>query len=1234
MNRSLETRELRPRDWLTRCPLRLQLNQSSRFQHFLEVLVSNTRFRNFVTCSGIVLMFSLILPLSASAQQYLGSISGSVSDASGAKVVGADVTATDTTTHFVSRGVTNNSGDYTIPSLTPDVYSITVTAKGFRTETRTGITLTAGATVGSDFALTVGTQTETVIVTENSQMLDTESPALSTTIPNQEVTDLPNNGRDPNVLATLTVGVMNGGSGGYFQGQSHAYTNPFSGVAIQINSSGNAGHNRLTLDGIPNDPPERLSGTTYAGFTPSPESVQEVKVSTSIFDAQVGHGNGTVTDVILKSGGNKFHGAAYYAFQNTYLDANLSQNKHTTPPTSRPNNQVSQTGFVFDGPVLIPHVYDGHDKTHFLVAYERYHSHTTVNYSSRMPTAAELTGDFSGLCNTFNSSGFCTSGVQLYMPNSTLDANNNRTQFFPNNNIASAISSSGAAFASYYPGQNVTGATAQSTVSYISRQTAYPSNYPSFDIRVDHQISANDTINATFFTAGLTQNYPLQGFPKGIGPNGYGYTVIRNTHGGSLDEVHVFSPSFVLDSRLGLINHPFGLVYPGNANFNLSSLGVSGSYPYDSFPGVSFSNGGYASLAPGAGGQVSTSTLGSLDEIVTATVKTHSIRFGFEGNVLRYNQQNPESGFGSGSGTPGFTFDNRFTQQNVTTTSVGADPNSGDAFADLMLGDFSSDDYTINPSYAMQQIYYAPWVQDDWRVNHKLTLNLGLRWDVELPYTERFNKLVTTFCTTCVNPLQASVPGVPLYGGLQFTSSSNRYPFPANYKAIQPRLGLAYQVDNHTVIRAGYGLIYFNTFESPIATGYSSATGGNNFVSNYTALNPLSNPYPLGIALPTGSSLGLGTALGQSVSFVDPSHVQPRDSQFTLNVQRQFPGSLVVQAAYVGARPTHLEVNHNINILPANVYNLGAAEVTTLTTPVTNPLHGLVPSDSNANGATIQPQYLDLPYPEFQSVTEDYSPIGSAPYNALQVTVTKPMTHSFTIAGNLTWQKIMDHTAYLDNYAAAIGRLEHVWDQTPSFFGTIYGTYELPKFDSMPFYGREILGGWKLNGVMRFSNGQLLNAPSNVNIIGNYKQPNWSLLRQFNTCYENTAGTPQPTVPNSANGGATNTITACDSQSPTPAFQQRLSFTSQTNSPYLNIRQQYYPLLDASLFKQFAIREGVNFEIRGEFFNILNTPIWGGPSTTLGAANAGSSSSAATSAGFFSQANDPRYGQLTARINF
>jgi len=320
-------------------------------------------------------------------------------------------------------------------------------------------------------------------------------------------------------MATLGVGIINNGSGGYFQGKSSQFTNPFSGVAVQIAADGNSGHNRLTIDGIPDDPAERFSGSSYTGFVPSPEAVQEVKVQTSIFDAQIGHGNGTVTNTVIRSGTNTLHGAAYYVFQNTYLNANTYEkvpNQNNANPalrTPRNNDQLSQTGLVATGPVYIPKIYDGRDKTFFTVSFERYASHTAINYSSRVPTQAERGGDFSALCNSFNGAGLCTSGIQLYVPNSPVDANGNRTQYFANNNITSAITPTGAAMINYLPLPNVPGAAITSNANYISTQTSYPSTYPSFIVRLDQAIGSKDKLNAIFFRSGLTQNYPLQGFP-------------------------------------------------------------------------------------------------------------------------------------------------------------------------------------------------------------------------------------------------------------------------------------------------------------------------------------------------------------------------------------------------------------------------------------------------------------------------------------------------------------------------------------------------------------------------------------------------------------------------------------------------------------------------------------------------------------------------------------------------
>jgi hypothetical protein len=1162
----------------------------------------------------------------AHAQEFLGAMQGTIADASGARVANAEVVATETSTHFTYSVKSNASGGYALSGMNAGAYDLTVTAKSFKKETRSAVVLTSGDHKVIDFTLVPGAETETVTVQAENTLLDTGSPNIATTLDTQEVTDLPNEGRNPYVMATLAAGVINGGSGGYFQGHSGQYTNPFSGVAVQLVTNGTSSHNRLTLNGIPNDPAERLSGPTYTGFVPSPEAVQEVKISSSIYDAQVGHGNGTVTDVVVRTGANQYHGALYTVFQNTYLNANTAEKVTTqnaaTNPTHRNNDQMNQSGLVFDGPVRIPKLYNGRDKTFFLAAFERYDLHTAQNYQTRIPSPAELAGDFSVLCNTFNAAGLCTNGIQLYQPNSPVDGNGNRTQYFANNNIASAINKTGAALAAYLPTANLSGV-AFNANNYIATNNGYHSTYPSFILRGDQAFGQSNKLSAIYFQAGLTQAFPLMGFPKGIGPGGYGYSVFRRTKGGSLDEVATLSPSMVLESRFGLTYHPFGLVYPGSSGFDLSSLGISANgLPFGTFPGTSVGD-GYASLAAGAGGQVSSYTVGSLQEILSKVFRNHSLRMGFEGNLLRYNVQNPMNGFGA------FSFDRRFTQKNY----LQGDTNSGDSFADQLLGYASSYSYGFNTSYALQQSYMAPFFQDDWHVSSKLTLNLGLRYDYESPYTERFNRLLTSFCTTCTNPLQSQVTGLTLKGGLQFASSSNRLPYSRDLNNLQPRVGAAYQWTPTTVMRAGFGIIYFNTFENPLANGFTQSNSINNY-SNNLPINSISNPYPTGVIQPTGSALGLATALGQSISFYDPNHVMPKSAQYTLNVQQQLPGSMSLQIAYIGARPTRLEVSHDINMLPAQYYNQGPAGITYLTTKVPNPMAGLLPAAPSLNGATIPQSQLLLPYPEFGSVTEQYSSIGSAPYNAMQIQVNKPMSHHVTYQFNFTWDKVMTHTGYLNSQVLDNGKLSSIQDSNPTIFGNVFGTVELPKFEKLPYYERLAIGGWQFNTVVRYENGNLIGAPGNIDIIGDYIQPHSDLKREFNTCYQSATisgnNVIYANVNTNFNSSGVPTVVACDGTSPNPAFRQRISYTTQSNSSALKIRIPISPLMDASLFKKFIFGEGKSFEIRGEFFNIMNTPEWGGPGG-IGSANAGSP---IPTSGKTTQANDPRIGQLTARFNF
>ncbi len=684
-----------------------------------------------------------------------------------------------------------------------------------------------------------------------------------------------------------------------------------------------------------------------------------------------------------------------------------------------------------------------------------------------------------------------------------------------------------------------------------------------------------------------------------------------------MDDVQQFSSTMVLDSRFGLDYHPFGLVYPGST-FDLSKLNMTTTgLPYNSFPGEYMNSDGYAGLAPGSGGQVSTDALASWEEILSKVWGRHSIRFGFEGNMSRYNVQNPQSGFALNSQSgAGFVFDRSFTQQNVQAP-VGSEANAGDPMASMLLGYFTTANYSINIAYAMQQIYAAPFVQDDWRVNNKLTLNLGGRWDYESPFTERYNRMISSFCTTCANPLQSSVSGITLNGGLRFVNASDRYPYQKDLHNWQPRLGAAYAVSQNTVVRAGFGIMFFNTLETPYSSGFSQATSytyAANAAVNGTSINTMTNPFPSGVTLPTGSTLGLETALGQSVNFNDPNHVQPRTTDYTLNIQQQFPNNIALQVSYVGARPTRLDVSHNINFLPAQYYNLGSGEVTYLNNKVTNPMAGLIPNNATLNGATIQQYLLLQPYPEFGTVTENYSSIGTSPYNALQVQVSRPMKNHFSLQGNFTWDKVMVHTAYLNAFDT---KLESVQDGNSTLLATIFGTVQLPKFEKGRYWERETIGGWQFNSVFRAVNGGLIGAPSNVNIIGPVAQAHPTYARYFNTCYENASGALVAT---------TASAPGCDALSPNPAYQQRISYTSESNSNVIGVRTRVHPLVDASLFKRFAIGEGRSFEIRGEFFNILNTPNFGGPGTGIGSSTFGVVT--------LTQANDARIGQLTARINF
>ncbi len=391
---------------------------------------------------------------------------------------------------------------------------------------------------------------------------------------------------------------------------------------------------------------------------------------------------------------------------------------------------------------------------------------------------------------------------------------------------------------------------------------------------------------------------------------------------------------------------------------------------------------------------------------------------------------------------------------------------------------------------------------------------------------------------------------------------------------------------------------------------------------------------PTGVIQPTGNSLGLATLLGQAVNYPDPNSVQPKAWQWTTSLQLQLPARIALQLAYVGMKTSQLPINKSVDNLPASYFGTIAAPAngSALLASVTNPLAGQL-AGSSLNGATVQQYLLNVPYPQFTSVTDYYIAAGSQLYNALQITVNKPLSRNFEIQGNFTFSKIMDQNVFLNPQATTPFRY---LDSQPNLLSNIWGTYHFSELKKMPLYVREVLGGWKLQGVLRADNAPLIGSIPNstgsqygtaqtYTMLHSPKLPNpsRSLQRYFNTCYANSSGALVYTTVSSTTGAI---IPGCDANSSTPAFQLNPEFTLATVGPELNVREQVHPLVDASLFKQFKISERSSFEIRGEFFNAFNTPNFGGPGLTPGSSTYGVVT--------LTQANDPRLTQLTARINF
>jgi len=1169
---------------------------------------------NWLRRSLIIWALAACLPLFG--QEFRAGIRGLVKDSQGAVMPGVTVEAQDVSTNEITRATTNEAGLYAFPVLPMGTYRLTVVAAGFDKAVREKLELRLGDQVQQDFTMKIGVVNEVVTVSAGTELLQTSATDKGQVISEENVHDLPSQARNPFLLGIEAAGVQ-------FDigaNQLSRSARPFdagNNVAESMSVNGGlTGASDLLLDGVPNTGVETGSSATNQAFVPTPEAVSEFKMQSSNYDAQYGRTAGGTMTVSIKAGSNKPHGAIYWLNKNTIDSANTFDSNRAGHTRTAFNE--NNPGIEFDGPIYLPHIYDGRNKTFVMYSYEIWRDSIPAPSTYTVPQPAALQGNFN---TTLQSNG---TPITIYDPTTTIQTTPyTRTPFAGNVIPASRINPVGLAIASYIPAPNVAGQTSNLVTTPNQRTDAYDAHV----VRFDQVLNDRERFFSRFVRGYRTEVNGTGGFPTPAGA-GNAYSDGRLNQGGNFDLTSVLSPSTVLTSRVGYLRHDLWITLYASG-FDPTKLGFPSSLlqtlpPY--FPTIAPSGYQTFGAARSGGNQFTESGNWSWSEIVNRTIRRHNLKFGGEFRVLLTNINSPTTNFGS------YSFNSGWTQQNALTSNAAY----GNAIASMLLGMPSSGSVPINAAYAYGNHYYGVFIQDEWRVTNKITLNYGLRWDYESPITERNNQMDGAFNLNAISPVQVVDPLQPslqLHGGMTFVSKDNRLAYQRDLNNYQPRIGIAWHPADKTVVRGGYGLSYVATFNAAPGTGFSTSTpynaspDGNINFSGST----LSNPYPNGIVMPSGSSLGLSTYLGNSISYIDPNRVIPRVHQFSASVQRQLPWRSVLEVTYAGSRSQELNSSTNLNVVTlaqlqqyggyslTGVPNLSdSCSATSTTCPYANPFYGKLPATVSLGSSTsTNRQQLLLPYPQFTGVTENNIPVGKSWYNSLQVRYEKRLSHGLNMLVSYTHARWLNATGWLNSQDAILRAPDRALagQDTPHRV-VISGNWQIPLFAHTRGFAAIFLKGWQANGIFMREVGFPLGAPSGFYSMGiDPRLSNPTETRAFNTCVVLTSATGAPTRSN------------CASPTELPAFWQQATNTWRTLGSNLpTIRPPKVPNADLSLFKAFTLHENWKLQFRAEAFNATNSPQFNTPSTSLTSTSAGSVS--------LTQINDSRNVQLSLRILF
>ena len=1187
-------------------------------------------------------------------------------DPQGAMVPSATIVVANDDNNVRLQTTTNNQGVWTAGFLLPGHYRLNISAPGFKTEERSGITLLAGDVKQLDTTLEIGAASQTVDVTASASLIDTTAATSGTVISHEEIAEMPSMTHLVTLLATFSPGVM-------AQDQNNNVGHMWSYLAAsQFTADGgrnNTWSNTFQLDGAP----DTKDGGDIA-FIPPMDSVQEFRVSTNAYDASIGRQAGATVNLQTRSGGKSYHGVLYEFNQNSILNANLFQ-------TNLIGGQVAPVHFnewggTFGGPVYLPRLYHGKNKTFFFVSYDDTHNMNPLGSGSlSLPTALERKGDFSQSFTTQTVGGQRVQyPIQVYDPLTINPSTGNRT-LFPGMQIpASRLSPIAQAILTYLPLPNTPSDGTSNTSNDYASPSVRKDTFPLISIRVDQNWSNTQRSFVTLREHHLTE---LSGTTFGFNNILAGSYLNRNAKDIAFDHVWTLSNNKVLDLRYSL-NRYEEPSYNAGAGFDPTKLGFPGSFVSQlARPSFPYITGVAGNFGVSNAGSYTDTTYHTWGATLTHVHGNHTFRYGGEFWVLQRANE--------GLGNQGeFDFNSNFTRQNnANSGGTGV----GSTFASFLLDMPSGGNIPRNATALYSQHYTSAFFQDDWRVTSRLTINLGMHWDYERPVEERYNRLTDRYDPTVQNPISpsaqaayaailadpknASNPGVQLLqqirpagqfainGVVEFAgvNGAPRTTYNTDLHEWQPRVGFAYNLGHNTVIRGGFGRFTQADYNTGGQFGFSRTTSLIGTTDNYiTSYDTMGHPFQNGILAPTGSSLGALTNLGSGPNWDNPNLDRFYSWEYSLHLQHEWHNFLF-EAGYSHNKTYNISWGWNENeptFANWQLYNtpsfVSGRPVDTLdwNLQVPNPFYhlaGVNPGISVYSNQTIALNQLLNPNPLFGGITEN-NPTGKNQYDAGLAKIERRFSKGFSVIASFTWSKLFEDTAFEGgSQLASQGTVEHkLGGEDRPFHFNVAPIWDLPVGrhqrygGSMPKWLDAVVGGWELAGNYDIQSG----VPVVFSTPAFFSGRDFSLSRNRQSLSEWFDTTQFYPFPSKTTSVATlqaypawtgiqsmpgfGYVPAASDSIKNGVYQDFAANVQTFPTRWGDVRASRVNEANAGLYKNFSFSESKKLQLRFDVFNLFNHPRFGAPDT-----NPGSSTFGRVTA---SQQNQARAVELGAKLSF